>query len=708
MTLALVTSIVAFFSYGGLLTILFRSGPRDHARQLFFLYLLDMLLLQATYLLVSLATNGQSALFWYTFTIPLSLGQAVIYFFFTRAFLGKTLPRVIAQVSVVLWVAMVILLTLFRSLIFPGIYRDPSTGLFVPQIGSLAIVLSIPVLFVLGGTIFELASGYRNSFHLQKVRIQYLLLAIIIVWAGMSANGFPALRPYPVDVMANIVSAFLIALAILRYQLLDINIVIRKGLVYSVSVLIMGMGYFMVIFLLTRLFIPDRSDSLMLSLIAAVVVVGVLTPLRDRAQSQLDHALFRQKYDGMAMIQRLSDTTASILDLDKLSYAVLDEITKTMHLHWAVLSLKRTTGFEPVASMGLQAGYQCVIDEDHPVLQVPAGRRAVITANDMREMFAMGSLSRGQFEELNHADIQMIIPLRARDGLTGMLVLGPKLSQQVYSPDDEAVLATLANHVAVAMDNARLYAAVQHELTEREKLIAQLQSTNAELESFTYTVSHDLKAPLITINGFLNFLQKDALAGDSVRIKTDILRITEAVGKMHRLLTELLELSRIGRMMNEPVDVSFHDLVRDALELVHGRIESRNITVQISLPSGAAPNLPVIRGDRRRLTEVLQNLIDNAAKYMGSQPDPLIEIGQLGGEQGKPVFFVRDNGIGIAPEQHNRIFGLFNKLNPESEGTGIGLALVKKIIDVHGGRVWVESEAGKGSVFYFTLPCGKG
>jgi len=112
-----------------------------------------------------------------------------------------------------------------------------------------------------------------------------------------------------------------------------------------------------------------------------------------------------------------------------------------------------------------------------------------------------------------------------------------------------------------------------------------------------------------------------------------------------------------------------------------------------------------VTGDRQRLVEVLQNLLDNAAKFMGHQPDPRIEIGQRGedAEHGKIIFYVKDNGIGIAPEHHERIFGLFNQLDPKMGGTGVGLALVKRIVEFHGGRIWVESEAGKGSTFYFTL-----
>jgi PAS domain S-box-containing protein len=233
---------------------------------------------------------------------------------------------------------------------------------------------------------------------------------------------------------------------------------------------------------------------------------------------------------------------------------------------------------------------------------------------------------------------------------------------------------------------------------EREKLIGDLESKNTELERFTYTVSHDLKSPLVTINGFLGYLEQDAASGNMERLKKDTNRIQEAVNKMQRLLNELLELSRIGRMMNAPQTTSFDGLVREALEIVQGRLNERNVTVQVQ------PNLPVIFGDKPRLVEVMQNLLDNAAKYMGDQPKPYVEIGQRGDDHGKPIFYVKDNGMGVAPEYHERIFGLFNKLDAKSEGTGVGLALVKRIIEVHEGRIWIESELGHGSTFLFTLP----
>ena len=235
-----------------------------------------------------------------------------------------------------------------------------------------------------------------------------------------------------------------------------------------------------------------------------------------------------------------------------------------------------------------------------------------------------------------------------------------------------------------------------YDITKIDELLIELQNKNNELESFTYTVSHDLKAPLITIGGFVGYLEKDILNGNTAKAQKDIQRVMDAVIKMQRLLNELLELSRIGRFVNKPENANIGDIAREASRLLHEQVTSNKVKVIIE------KDLPSMEVDRHRLVEVYQNLIDNAIKFMGNRSNPEVKVGFFQ-QENEQIFFVKDNGIGIDPLYHERIFGLFNKLDAGTDGTGIGLALVKRIIEFHGGRVWVESESGKGTTFCFTL-----
>jgi signal transduction histidine kinase len=258
---------------------------------------------------------------------------------------------------------------------------------------------------------------------------------------------------------------------------------------------------------------------------------------------------------------------------------------------------------------------------------------------------------------------------------------------------------------------ARLLPAIERELkdaetrrrqreaeAERQALVARLESINAEIERFTYIAFHDLRAPLVTIKGFTGALKQDIQAGRDDQVQKDIERIETAAQAMDQILADLLELARIGRVRHPPENVDIRQLVQEVLHKLEGLIRAKNITVQI------APVFPPVYGDRVRLRELVENLIENAAKHMDGPEQPLIEIGaQL--HEDPPVIFVRDNGRGIEPRYHTRIFELFEKLDPSTEGTGIGLALARRIVEVHGGKLWVESEGKEqGATFCFTLP----
>jgi len=236
------------------------------------------------------------------------------------------------------------------------------------------------------------------------------------------------------------------------------------------------------------------------------------------------------------------------------------------------------------------------------------------------------------------------------------------------------------------------------DITERKRQEKELHEKNSELERFTYTVSHDLKSPLVTVKTFLGYLEQDLARPDPERVKQDVTYMRTAADKMGQLLDELLSLARVGRKSDPPARVTFRELAAETLRLIAGRIAASGVVVQV------ADADVTLEGDRPRLLEIWQNLVENACKFMGSQPRPRVEIGveKRGPET---VFFVRDNGAGIEPRYQAKVFGLFEKLDPKSEGTGMGLALVKRIVELYEGRIWVESAGpGQGANFLFTLP----
>ena len=429
-------------------------------------------------------------------------------------------------------------------------------------------------------------------------------------------------------------------------------------------------------------------------------MAGTVVDVTDRKLAEIEREkLIRELEIKNAEAETLRESTtivAAALEVPETVQRILEQLKKVVTYDSASVWLVEDNVARIIGSDGLHPdvaipGMEYTINEQEPDYPLLTQDIPYLLYDDIQAHFP-------QFSDPVSAYIRgwMAIPLKVRGKLIGSIFLdGRRVGQ--FTEKDAQKTVTYAKQVAIALENARLFSELQTELTARKKLISELESKNTELEQFTYTVSHDLKAPLITINGFLGYLEEDVAAGDLDRVNRDSQRIQEAVGKMRLLLDQLLELSRIGRMMNPPEEVPFEELARDALENVHGSLEERDITVKLNR------NLPTVYGDRQRLAEVLQNLIDNAAKFMGEQSRPEIVIGQQGKENGLPVFFVKDNGIGIAPEHHNLVFDLFQRLDPKTDGTGIGLALVKRIVEYHGGKIWVDSEPGHGSTFCFTL-----
>lgn len=459
----------------------------------------------------------------------------------------------------------------------------------------------------------------------------------------------------------------------------------------------------------------------LLEMLAAQVVITIeKMRLLDQVRQELEE---RRKADAElqqreAILEIVSGAANTLLNMSEWNLEVwrteinnlLEQLGETIHASHAYVfenhpfrdgSIRMSMRYEWTAP-----GYESDLDDPH-YQDMTMGQDNMQSWNDYiyRGLPFIGDnahLNQDDMENLQNRDIQALldVPIFVDEQWWGIIGFDDMSQPRNWSIAEVDALVVAANLMGAAIKRRQMDSIQKDELQQRKILIEELESKNTELEQFNYTVSHDLKSPLVTIKGFLGYLEEDAASGNMDRLKRDIGRIAIAVDKMNTLLSDLLELSRIGHGMQALDCLPLGDLIQEAVDLTHGQLAARRVVIEYP------PDLPSVYVNKRRMVEVLQNLIDNAAKFMGNQPQPKIEIGQQGEEDGKPIFFVKDNGIGITTEYHERIFGLFNKLDAVSEGTGVGLALVKRIIEYHGGRIWVESEAGKGSTFYFTMPPG--
>jgi len=223
-----------------------------------------------------------------------------------------------------------------------------------------------------------------------------------------------------------------------------------------------------------------------------------------------------------------------------------------------------------------------------------------------------------------------------------------------------------------------------------------LKAANKELESFSYSVSHDLRAPLRAINGFTDILIED-FSGLPEDVEGYLKRIHSSAQKMDRLINSLLDFGRMGRKELQKTNVDVSKIVTQCIEELCDTEETRQIEFKVS-------DIPVLQGDHALLKQVMLNLISNAIKYSRNQERSVVEIGHTI-ESDKVVVFVRDNGVGFDMHYKDKLFGVFQRLHSEEafEGTGVGLALSKRIVERHGGRIWAEAEVNKGATFYFTI-----
>ncbi len=450
------------------------------------------------------------------------------------------------------------------------------------------------------------------------------------------------------------------------------------------------------------------------------LLVGVYGAVQDITERKQAEQEMQQRLNELAAIHAVSQAAASELDLNCLFDLVADELIQIFdiqEIYFALLDreagLVRYPYFrhkdirqqtdpvifgEGLSSRVIQSGEPLLINQDY--------ERRSAELGVVRVFVIPYSLDRVSW---------LSVPVRVGEQVIGAICVINLERENAFSEADVRLLTTIAANVGIAIKNAQLYTAVQRELAERQRAEAQirqmneeleqrvadrtaaLEAVNRELESFSYSVSHDLRAPLRAINGYARLILEDhagALEADGREL---LGRVVESGNRMDQLINQLLGFSRLGRKPLEKQVVILEEMIKHSIDALAPEINGREIEWTVG-------DLPPVEADPVLLQQVFANLIGNAVKYTSKREQAQIEIGsKLQG--GELVFFVRDNGVGFDMRYAENLFGVFQRLHRQDEfdGIGIGLAMVKRIVERHGGRVWADSRPGEGATFFFTL-----
>lgn len=294
----------------------------------------------------------------------------------------------------------------------------------------------------------------------------------------------------------------------------------------------------------------------------------------------------------------------------------------------------------------------------------------------------------------------MGVPLIARGRTIGAITFSSTHPHRYYTVDDVVFAQELARHIALALDNARLYQEAQAEIAERKQAEAQLRASEERKDAFISMASHELKTPVTSLKGFTNVLQRRLSKQGDEQSLVYLAKIDRQVNKLTKLINDLLDVSKMqtGKLTYQEESVDLTALVQEIVENIQGTTPTHTLDLKKS------DNVSII-GDRDRLGQVVINLLTNAIKYSPNAHKVLVCVEQ---EEGNALVTVQDFGIGIAEAYHDKIFEQFYQINDPEEktypGLGIGLHISNEIVKRHGGRMWVESSKGKGSTFRFTLP----
>lgn len=534
------------------------------------------------------------------------------------------------------------------------------------------------------------------------------IVDLILTWANMHTPERSAVLllgtiPLPVG----------FAFAILRYHLLDVELVINRSVVYAVLTGSLAALYLLVISVLSNaLGFAAGTRGYALVLFLSALLIGILTnPARARLQDLIDRTFFRQHLDNERTLSQWSEELSTSIQFTDLSRLLLDKVPQQLAISraWLLVLNKEASRLELLAAGGVAEERSSLSEVHQDATAIPKTQRSgmgLAADSDLAtRLFSKKVVVLDDHDPTawRQAGVRVILPLVSGKQLLGIYLLGEKLSGDLYRRQELDLLRTFANQAAVAIANARLYEQVRAFSQGLEKKV---EERTRELRESLSAVYHELRTPITAIQGYSELVLDGGAGPVSDKQVRYMTIVQNNVHRLADLVTDLAEVSQIeaGRLKIHPGPLDLRTAAEDTLASLAGLIGEKELKVEIAPVSVT----PVVQGDYRRVVQILTNLIGNACRYTPVGGQINVSFQQV---DGMMLTTVRDTGIGVHPDEVERIFERFYRsddpLVREQRGTGLGLSIAKSLVELHGGRIWVESEVGKGSAFGFTLPVVK-
>jgi signal transduction histidine kinase len=636
------------------------------------------------------------------------VGVSLCYFSFI--FPTYLLPTQLKRIRFILIVPsiFVFVITLTTNYVLNGIIAEQYKGL---TYGIGYVIWFIHFTFFMFLSFINLFTHLRKSVGIQRLQVKYILIGTLsaALFTAITNLILPTIgnfRFFNIGPIMTISMAGFIAYAIIKHRFMDIRLIIARTVSFTLLILFVTFVYsFLLVFLLS-LFTGLNLDNRALAISAVLVLIMAFTVqyLRRGIEKITDSIFYKDRYDTGKLLYSLALKMASIIEIEELLHQLLHMVLSEVRVSRGVFILIKDHKINQVA----HEGYTIAPEFDE---------QKILVFLDENKTLIFEELPEGQLRELMRGlDFTIIIPLRIKNEIIGLLVFGEKLSGDVYASSDIQVLETFAPEAAVAIENARAYEEIRRfNVTLRDEVdraTKELQQKNEQLkeldrlkDDFVSVASHELRTPMTAIKSYLWM----ALAGQGGPLNEKqmyyIQRGYSSVDRLIKLVNDMLNISRIdsGRLTIQVQSVNIVQLVREIVEEVIPRATELGVSVVIE-EQGA---IPEVLADPDKIKEVVYNLIGNSMKFTSSggkisvsfvQKENIIEI------------TVKDTGAGIASEDLSKLFQKFGILpgsyvtNQPTLGTGLGLYICKSLIELHGGKVWAVSEGkGKGATFTFSL-----